>query len=137
MWGLDGSLTILFSPEWTFGLNYSYLGMTEFFNPITKNYDPINAPRHKAGLKINYKPRKHPFDLTIKARYVDGFKWSSVSYYGNIKTYTILDLHLGYELNKNIKMNLTVNNIFDNKHIEIIGGPSLGQIIMLRLETKL
>ena len=136
MWGLDGSLTFLFSPEWTFGLNYSYLGMTEFFNPITQNYDPINAPRHKAGLKINYKPRKHPFDLTINARYVDGFKWSSGIYYGNIKTYSILDLHLGYEITNNLKVNFTINNVLNNYHTEIIGGPRLGRVFLIRLNTN-
>ena len=113
------------------------MGTTDFFNPITKAKESINSPKHKAGLKLQYNSSKYPGTLSLNGRYVDGYKWSSGIYFGDIKAYTIFDLHLGYELNKNIKMNLTVNNIFDNKHIEIIGGPSLGQIIMLRLETKL
>lgn len=137
VWGFDGSLAIFLSRNWNMDVTYSYMGTTDFFNPITKAKESINSPKHKAGLKLQYNSSKYPATFSLNGRYVDGYKWSSGIYFGDIKAYTIFDLHLGYELNKNIKMNLTVNNIFDNKHIEIIGGPSLGQIIMLRLETKL
>ena len=42
--------------EWSLDLTYSYLGMTEFLNPITNALDPINAPRHKGGMKLQYNP---------------------------------------------------------------------------------
>ena len=110
--------------------------MTEFFNPITNSEDPINAPRHKAGMKFQYNPRRWPATASLNARYVDGFKWSSGIYFGNINPYTIFDLHLGYEFNKYLKMNFTVSNLLDHKHTEIIGGPSLGRVMILRLQTK-
>ncbi|MFL2989114.1 MAG: TonB-dependent receptor domain-containing protein [Candidatus Neomarinimicrobiota bacterium] len=137
VWGFDGSLAIFLSRTWNMDVTYSYMGTTDFFNPITKAKESINSPKHKAGLKLQYSSNKIPATLSLNGRYVDGYKWSSGIYFGDIKAYTIFDLHLGYEVNKHIKANLTVNNIFNNKHIEIIGGPSLGQIIMLRLETKL
>jgi len=136
MWGFDGSLTYIFHPEWTMDLNYSYLGMTEFFNPVTKNKDPINAPRHKAGLKVNYKPRKWPLTYSLNTRYVDGYQWSSGIYFGDIKPYFIFDLHLGYEFNKNLKVNFTVNNLLNHYHTEIVGGPSLGRVSLIRLQTN-
>jgi len=136
MWGFDASLTYLFHPEWTMDLNYSHLGMTEFFNPVTKNKDPINAPRHKAGLKMNYKPRKWPLTYSINTRYVDGYQWSSGIYFGDIKPYFIFDLHLGYEINKNLKVNFTVNNLLNHYHTEIVGGPSLGRVSLIRLQTN-
>ena len=137
VWGFDGSLAIFLSRTWNMDVTYSYMGTTDFFNPITKAKESINSPKHKAGLKLQYSSNKIPATLSLNGRYVDGYKWSSGIYFGDIKAYTIFDLHLGYEVNKHIKANLTINNIFNNKHIEIIGGPSLGQIIMLRLETKL
>ena len=137
VWGFDGSLAIFLSRTWNMDVTYSYMGTTDFFNPITKAKESINSPKHKAGLKLQYSSNKIPATLSLNGRYVDGYKWSSGIYFGDIKAYTIFDLHLGYQVNKHIKANLTVNNIFNNKHIEIIGGPSLGQIIMLRLETKL
>ena len=137
MWGLDGSLTYFFNLELSMEVTYSHLGMTEFFNPITKNKDPINAPRHKASMKIQYNPNKWPISVGLNGRYVDGFNWSSGIYYGDIKPYTIFDLHAGYEINEKVKVNLTLNNILNHKHVEIIGGPSLGRIALLRLTTNL
>ena len=57
MWGLDASLTYFLSFEWNLDLTYSHLGMTEFYNPITKNKDPINAPRNKGSMKLQYNPK--------------------------------------------------------------------------------
>ena len=111
--------------------------MTEFFNPITKNKDPINAPRHKASMKIQYNPKRWAVSTGLNARYVDGFNWSSGIYYGDIKSYVVFDLHAGYEINERVKVNLTLNNMFDHRHVEIIGGPALGRIALLRLTTTL
>ena len=41
------------------------------------------------------------------------------------------------EINEKVKVNLTLNNILNHKHVEIIGGPSLGRIALLRLTTNL
>ena len=137
IWGFDGSLAIFLSRKWNMDLTYSFMGTTEFLNPLTKAEESVNAPKHKAGLKIQYNPVKYPLTVSLNGRYVDSFDWSSGIYYGKINAYSILDLHLGYEINKNIKMNFTINNLLDHNHTEIIGGPSLGRVMMLRLETKL
>ena len=65
MWGFDASLTALLNLEWSIDANYSYLGMTEFLNPITNSMDPINAPRHKMGMKLQYNSRKLPITGSI------------------------------------------------------------------------
>ena len=135
-WGLDASVTYFISRELSLDLTYSHLGMTEFFNPITKAIDPINAPTHKGGFKLQYAPRKWPFSLSLNGRYVNSFKWSSGIYYGNISAYTIFDLHVGYKFNENLSGNLTINNMLDHHHTEIIGGPKLGRTIMFRLQAK-
>ena len=135
MWGFDASLTGLINLEWSLDLTYSYLGMTEFLNPITNSVDPINAPRHKAGMKIQYNPRRYPLTASLNGRFVDGFKWSSGIYFGNIQPYSVLDLHLGYKINDIIKANFTVSNLLNYKHTEIIGGPSIGRVALIRLTT--
>lgn len=136
MWGFDASLTAILNLEWSLDLTYSHLGMTEFFNPITKAKDPVNAPRHKAGMKFQYNPRRWPFTASLNARYVDGFKWSSGIYFGDIKPYTIFDFHAGYEFNNYVKANFTLSNVLNHRHTEIIGGPSLGRVALFRLTTK-
>jgi outer membrane receptor protein involved in Fe transport len=135
VWGLDASVTYFISRELSLDLTYSHLGMTEFLNPITKAIDPINAPTHKGGFKLQYAPKKWPFSLSLNGRYVNSFKWSSGIYYGNISAYTIFDLHVGYKFNEYLSGNLTINNMLDHHHTEIIGGPKLGRAIMFRLQA--
>ena len=135
MWGLDASLTALLDLEWSIDANYSYLGMTEFLNPVTNSMDPINAPRHKMGMKLQYNSRKLPITGSLNARYVDGFKWSSGIYFGDIKPYTLFDVHLGYKFNKFLKANFTITNLLNHRHTQIIGGPPIGRVMLLRLQT--
>ena len=117
-------------------VTYSFMGTTDFTNPLTKAKESVNSPKHKAGLKLQYTSRKRPLTLSLNGRFVDSFDWSSGIYYGKINAYTIFDLHFGYEFNKNLKLNFTMNNLLDHRHTEIIGGPMLGRVLMLRLETK-
>ena len=35
------------------------------------------------------------------------------------------------------KANLTINNVLNHKHTEIMGGPAIGQMIVLRLQASL
>ena len=135
MWGFDASLTALLSMEWSIDANYSYLGMNEFLNPVTNAMDPINAPRHKMGMKLQYNSRRYPITGSLNARYVDGFKWSSGIYFGDIKPYTLFDIHLGYKVNDYLKANLSVTNLLNHMHTEIVGGPSIGRVMLLRLQT--
>ncbi len=135
MWGLDASLTALLNLEWSIDANYSYLGMNEFLNPITNAMDPINAPRHKMGMKLQYNSRKMPITGSLNARYVDGFNWSSGIYFGEIKPYTLFDVHFGYKFNDYLKANFTITNLLNHYHTEIIGGPSLGRVLLLRMQT--
>ncbi len=137
MGGVDLSLTWFFNREFTFGMNYSYLSITQFYNPITGAPDPINAPKHKGGIKIQYNPKKYDFNGTLNIRYVDTFPWSSGIYYGTIKAYLIGDLHTSYKFNDHLSAMLSVNNLLDFRHIEIMGGPSLGRSIIFRLQAKL
>ena len=135
MWGFDASLTALLSMEWSIDANYSYLGMNEFLNPVTNAMDPINAPKHKMGMKLQYNSRRYPITGSFNARYVDGFKWSSGIYFGDIKPYTLFDLHLGYKVNDFLKANFSISNLLNHRHTEIVGGPSIGRVALLRLQT--
>ena len=62
---------------------------------------------------------------------LNGFRYLFWKY----TTYTVLDLHLGYKINDIIKANFTVSNLFNSRHTEIIGGPSMGRVAILRFTT--
>lgn len=137
MGGLDMSLTWLMNRDLSFNLNYSYLGITDFINPITGGKDPINAPRNKGGFKLQYDPRNKNYSISYNMRYVDVFPWSSGIYFGTIGPYIIADLHTQYRFNDYLTAYFSVSNIFNQYHIEIIGGPKLGRMAVLRIKAAL
>ncbi len=137
MWGIDMSLSWFITRNLSLDLNYSFLSISEFLNPITGARDPINAPRHKGGLKLQYNPLDDKASLALSYRYVDGFFWASGIYFGHITTYSIVDFHGSYRLSDHLTGMLSINNLLDNRHVEIIGGPMLGRSAMVRLQAAL
>lgn len=135
--GLDASITWLVNRSLTIDAHYSFLNITEFLNPITNAKDPINAPRHKGGISFRYAPPSKPLAVTLNYRYVDAFPWSSGVYFGRIHTYNIFDLHSSYKINRYLSAMVTVNNILNYRHTEIIGGPRLGRMVIFRLQASL
>ena len=134
--GIDASITYFITRNLSFDMNYSFLSITDFLNPLTNAKDPINAPKHKGGFKLQYDPKDKPYSFSLNFRHVDGFQWSSGIYYGTIDSYNIFDLHTDYEINENLSAMLTLNNMFDHMHTEIQGGPELGRVIVFRLQAK-
>ena len=72
--------------------------MQEFYNPLTRDYDPINAPQYKITSSVSY---ESPAGLTagLNIRYIPRFKWSAGVFYGTIDQYFITDVNLGYKIN--------------------------------------
>ena len=134
--GIDASITYFITRNLSFDMNYSFLSITDFLNPLTNAKDPINAPKHKGGFKLQYDPQDKPYSFSLNFRHVDGFQWSSGIYYGVIDSYNIFDLHMDYDINDNLSAMLTLNNMFDHMHTEIQGGPELGRVIVFRLQAK-
>ena len=137
MGGMDMSLSFLLNRTWSADFTYSYLSMSDFINPITNAKDPINAPKHKGSIKLQYSPPDSKLGGTLNLRYVDAFPWQSGVYFGMIGPYTIFDLHARYQLIDKAAVLLSVSNILNNYHIEIQGGPAIGRLVMLRLQAEL
>ena len=136
MWGLDASVLYLVSRGLILEANYSFLSISEFENPLTGTKDPINAPRNKWSFKATYESPKG-FSAAAYLRHVDSFPWKAGIYHGTIKRYNIIDVHLGYKINDHLHLWATFNNAFNKRHTEIIGGPKLGRMIVVRLQGSL
>jgi iron complex outermembrane receptor protein len=144
--GMDVSLSYFLSPKWTISGNYSFVtknGFNIFKRPnriFYRNLDGIanlalNAPGNKAALSIQYRAPERGYDVELRSRYVDGFPMESGAYAGEIQTYAIFDLNFGYDLpfSKGTRFSFNVQNMFDKKHLEFIGAPILGRLMLARL----
>jgi iron complex outermembrane receptor protein len=136
MQGIDLGLTYLF-PEYrlTFDTNFSFYKSTEYYNSLTKKNDPINAPKFKMNASINW---ASPIgDISLKYRHVDQFVWKDGIWSGIIGPYDLFDVFYSRKLNDYLELNLTVQNIFDQVHKEMIGGANMGRQLIMRLSASL
>jgi len=132
--GFDASIYAFLTDRITADVNFSYLGKTRFWNFLTRDYDPINAPKFKINSTLAYNAPKG-FHGNIGFRYIPKFKWSAGVHYGTIQTYLIIDTMVGYKFNDRFGLLLNIKNLNGDRHREIIGGPKLGRHITLKFTT--
>ena len=135
LWGMDASIYAFLSKNITLDLNFSYIGKDKFYNRLTRDYDPVNAPKFKVNGKVSYIAEKGLFG-NLGARYIPEFDWSAGVHYGTIESYFVIDGMLGYRFNEQYDLLLNLNNINNDLHREIIGGPKLGTQFTLKLNAK-
>jgi len=135
LWGIDASIYTFITPQLTADVNFSFLGKTRFWNFLTKDYDPINAPKFKINAKIAYNSDRG-FHGNIGFRYIPEFEWAAGVHYGIIKEYFVIDTMVGYHFGKRYNLLLNINNLNGNFHREIVGGPKMGRHITLKLNAR-
>ena len=135
LWGMDASIYAFLSKNITLDLNFSYIGKDKFYNRLTRDYDPVNAPKFKVNGKVSYIAEKGFFG-NLGARYIPEFEWSAGVHYGTIESYFVIDGMLGFRFNEQYDLLLNLNNINNDLHREIIGGPKLGTQFTLKLNAK-
>ena len=124
------------SKQWTLDLNFSYLGTKHFYNFLTKDYDPINAPTVKLNANLSYSHSKG-HNASLGFRYIPEFDWSAGVFYGTIPSYFVTDISMTYKINDTWSVMFNGSNIFDDYHREIIGGPKLGRHLKLQVAASL
>jgi outer membrane receptor protein involved in Fe transport len=135
LWGLDASFYTFITPQITADINFSYLGKTRFWNFLTRDYDPINAPKFKVNGKLAYNS-EIGFHGNIGFRYIPEFEWAAGVHYGIIEQYLVVDSMVGYRFGKRYDLLLNINNLNGDVHREIVGGPKLGRHITLKLNAR-
>ena len=136
MQGLDIGITYLI-PDYKLTLdgNFSFYKTTDYYNELTKKNDPINAPKFKMNASLGW---QSPFgDIAIKYRHVDRFEWKDGIWAGWIGPYDLFDLHYNYKINRFLEGNLTIQNLFDDRHKEMIGGAVMGRQLIIRLTASI
>ena len=135
IWGLDGSIFVFLSKHFSANISFSYLGTTSFYNYLTRENDPINAPEYKINGTLTYMPDRG-INWNIGMRYIPEFDWAAGVHYGTIQSYTVFDAALGYNFNPTYGILLNIKNLNNDVHNEIIGGPKLGRHYTLKLTAR-
>ena len=136
MSGIDFGLTY-FLTEYNliFDTNFSFYSSTEYYNSLTKKNDPINAPKFKMNASMKW---DSPFgSIGLSYRHVDRFLWKDGLWKGYIGPYDLVDLNYNYKINDYLEFNLTAQNIFDDRHKEMIGGAIMGRQLIIRINASM
>lgn len=136
--GMDVSTQVIASDALTLFGNASwvsddYFDHTEVGEESEDLALALNAPGFKVKLGGQYRHRGG-FSLNASGRFTKGFPMISGQYVGDVQSYTIIDVGVGYAISQTgIRADLGISNLFDSDHREFVGAPRLGRIANARV----
>ncbi|MBI2504287.1 MAG: TonB-dependent receptor [Candidatus Latescibacteria bacterium] len=134
VWGLDLGVNVYASERVTLKGNASFIeaddlqapeGFDQSFNTPATTF---NAVLSASDLPI----RGSTVDLSV--RRVSEFDFRTAAHVGTVPAYAIFDFNLGYQMRHGVTYRLTVKNLFDNDHIEMVDGPKIGRLVVAEIE---
>ncbi len=124
------ALTLFGNASW---ISDDYFDHTEVGEESEDLALALNAPGFKVKLGGQYRHRGG-FSLNASGRFTKGFPMISGQYVGEVQSYTIIDVGVGYAISQTgIRADLGISNLFDSDHREFVGAPRLGRIANARL----
>ncbi len=135
--GASVGLSYFFWKNYELTGNYSWnkLDRRGSTDPLIPAY---NTPEHKYNAGINGRDIKN-WGFSINYKWVEGFLFEgSPQFTGRIETYNMLDV----QINKRIPaiyttFKLGANNVLNNMHYEVYGGPLVGRLIYFSILLEL
>jgi iron complex outermembrane receptor protein len=134
--GADASLTYVFAEKWELGGSISWVEKDLFPTAGENTEDvPLNAPKFKGALTLGYRAPASGWNGAVRGRYVDGFPVASGVYVGEVDSYAVFDLNVGYRFpgRSGLAVQLDVQNIFNDDYTSFVGTPNFGRYTVLRL----
>jgi iron complex outermembrane receptor protein len=125
--GVDVGLNYYVTDHWLVDFSYSWFDFEVKQQRVGDKLLP-NAPEHKGAVGLTYTAER--FSGSAKYRYVDGFPWAAGSFAGDVPSYGLLDLALGYEINDHLGLGVDVSNLLDKEHWQSFGGDIIGRRVL-------
>src|SRR4029079_13759270 len=109
---------------WLVDASYSWFDFTVREQAIGDQLLP-NAPSGKWTAGETYNPAR--WNGSVKYRAVEGFRWATGVFIGNVPAYSVVDLGATYKLTDRLDLGGDISNLFDNKHYQTFGGDLLSR----------
>ena len=94
----------------------------------------LNASKLKGRFGVRYDGASG-LSVNVAARQTEGFPVMSGPYVGDVDSYFVLDLGIGYDLQTltpGLRVDLGISNVTDNSHREFVGAPYIGRVGIMR-----
>jgi iron complex outermembrane receptor protein len=136
-WGADLTAELSLSSKVTLSGYYSWFDKNVIFMPGIGE-QILSVPRNKGLLGLTYRDIRSGLDGSIQGRAVESFPVASGVLSGQIGSYTVLDVGLGYRISwvPEIRLSFDAWNVLDNRHREWAGAPELGRLVVTRLQVN-
>ncbi|MDH3297134.1 MAG: TonB-dependent receptor [Gemmatimonadota bacterium] len=140
LWGFEVGAEYIASPTLTFGGSLSHVSEDCFdldedgacFSPEDR---ALNSPKWKGQVMGRYHDESSGLLGEARARLIGGFPQAAGVFVGDVDSYSLVDLTVGYRFQRfpNATLTLTASNVFDDRHFPMIGAAEIGRLVMLRL----
>lgn len=148
LYGTDLSATALLTDEWSVGVTGSLVNQDVFTTRLGETVT-LNAPKTKGSVSLNYRNDGMGLNAEGRVRYTAGFPVNSGVFIGTrcidpeneiaepcVSAYTLADLTLGYRIprSRGASVQLSVQNLADQRYRSFPGVPEIGRMAILRLK---
>lgn len=137
--GADASLSYVLNDRWEVSGSVSWVEKNTFLtgdeeDPATREV-ALNAPKWKGAATVGYREPGSGWRGAVRGRFVDGFPVASGVYIGEVDSYAVFDLNVGYAFpgRSGLTLQLDIQNIFDNSYQSFVGVPEFGRYSVVRL----
>ncbi|MGB0840094.1 MAG: TonB-dependent receptor domain-containing protein [Chitinophagales bacterium] len=135
-WGSDIGLEYYFNQDFTAFANYSHLSQNRWV-PGEADDDglpfpwALNSPKNKYRLGLRLAPDQG-FRGSLSFQHDDSFYAEFGQYAGETDAKNLIDLSVGYKFDNGLSLDLTGNNIFNNKYRAFPNFPQIGRLLVAR-----
>ncbi len=123
--GVEFSFNYYLSDAWVLDGNYSWFDYTVKQASVPGDQLLPNAPENKFNLGLSFRQAK--YDVTLKYRWVDGFRWAAGVFVGDVPQYDLLNLNANFHFTDHVTLGVAVSNLLNSKHWETWGGDIVGR----------
>ncbi len=145
-YGVDASFEEKASDDWSFNgsfsmltKNYWYAGELNAADSGSQNPFALNMPKYRGSIGARYSGLTKGLSLELRDRWSDAFKMVDNYWVGDVGARHVLDLTVNYRMESwnNLMWTLSVTNVLNNLHQELIGAPQIGRLTVLRASYTL
>ena len=130
--GIELALNSYLPKNYEAGITYAF---TKFLDEQSQDViNGFNTPEHKVNVTFGNKRLTNKLGFKLGVRWIDEFTWEGSFANGLVPSYTTVDAQLSYKIpSMKTMLKMGGTNIFNNRHIEIYGGPNVGGVYYVSL----
>lgn len=122
--GVDVAFNYYATNRWVVNASYSWFDFEVKESQLGDQLLP-NAPENKVSGGVAYNGDR--WNGALNYRWSDDFRWAAGVFVGDVPSYSVVDLSLGYQINDHVEVGVDVSNLLDDEQFQTFGGDLLSR----------